>query len=327
MQDMNKKLEYIKDKAEWLLPSGDAAPEVYALGFLMLSSGIFRLFTREDVWQLAYRIQLIFDEINFAANLLSNEEEICEYQYEGKNHTLKMVDLYNLVGMEIIDARVNFVPEDYSEESISKRFQLGTFLSIFNPVKLYLSGYKKDKDGSIIARSTFNKKVDRIDDQLRTKAKVFADQLTAYIDESLFERIRIDYAWKLDELETRRNAKPHAIFDWDAYTEDQKKMIYESIFADNYEKDKGRTLYHIMHLCWALIYEYVDFHPYTEEEDIVYEIYEDYISLADYEIPDESGGVGMCQCYIHYDLSRVLEKMIEWEGKDKKDYEYLLSLS
>ena len=323
MKRLSCNINYVKDKERFLTEPGEFAPEVHALWYLMLVTKVNRLFTKEDLWQLVYRMQWLFPEIGFTDKFLL-DDEVAEYKYHGMKHSLMLTDVEQLIGSMVIDTPLSFESLESFKSNPASKYNAAGVLGMLLPVRLDLPQY--DNAGEEMSVNHENEYWMKHD--VSSKAKVFADSVCSAIPEAAWERIDMEYADKIREFEARKNAGPHAVFDWDAYSNEQKKEVCDIVWEDFCDIEEGPDCesYHVMHLCWALIYGYVKLEPYGayEDRECLSEVYSEYIDYDQYEIPDECGGISMCDYYEVLGLNRVLGKMIEWEGKDKKDYKELL---
>lgn len=82
----------------------EATPYLIALAGLMIVTGVYRLFEKNDVYQLLKRIQLCFPEQNCIDNFFTNELLFC-FQYKYVQYQFKYKHLKKLIGVEIINVQ------------------------------------------------------------------------------------------------------------------------------------------------------------------------------------------------------------------------------
>lgn len=232
-------------------------PVVQALFSLMNLTGVFRLFEKEDIYELVKRAQLIFPERNLIADFF-NEDLLIEFPFENKNYKLDLNSLITYIGFEVADVNKNHAPfacwalniPNYKQNTSLITTAIGTLN--LDASRSNVSGEKNNLaiDFSYAPVDIF------LNHELVKKAETFATTILNKIPEEAFKQIKRKFPSKFLELELRNAPFKEPIFDFEALPKDKQEALWKHFwlnmeyFNDPNQRDHDLLLIYLAWL-WA----------------------------------------------------------------------------
>lgn len=300
LADIVINLRYTKGvPAEYFRYHGEPMPSSYAMAWCMLATGVYRIFSREDLKEFLFRLPVTLNSLGLVETWLL-KDRLMNYRVKGKDYTLCLEDVIMHFGLEVIDSYSNMTDrEDYLKNVGGGIFNsmLTGHLADFSVIEP-----ETDEDGSKIISG--KKHAPEITPELIAKAEFFASDLMKFIPEETFTDRNPLIAEKEKEIEERRERKRNMpVFDIKKIPKRIIRECLEIMFVEEYvdrllkdpelfEKEARPLIY----LGWLLandMMEYNDEMGIVEKEGVE-------LDYSDYELP--GGGSNLNLTVMDYNL-------------------------
>ncbi|TRO66947.1 hypothetical protein [Christiangramia sabulilitoris] len=230
-------------------------PKVQALFYLMAITGIYRIFEKEDVFELVKRLQLILPEQKLIDQFLLNEV-VLTFEYENEVHEMNVAFLKEFIGFEIID--MNSHQESFESWAVN----IPNFKFIANVAADASNFLQLDVSDSNISRKGNTTTIDlgktpdndvAFDHQDVKNAELLANEVVKEIPQEKFDRLKKDFPNKFLELEMRNLPFKEPVFDFNSFPVEKQEALWKTFFPnmEHYDDEPTRD-YHIklFHLAW-----------------------------------------------------------------------------
>jgi hypothetical protein len=201
MKDITFNYTYLRNRDYWFQEEG-FKKEMSALLFLMNYTGVYRVFTKEDVFELMTRVALVIKEQPIFEHVFL-KQKIFKFKIDALTHVFDINDLKELIGFEHIDGKTNFCPR---ETWISKRPQFWSnaiSMCMINGTDILAHRVENENE---ISYSCPDHTYKDITTKEISDAEFLAGDVVKEIGEEPFVWLEKTHPLKLRELEMRRNA-------------------------------------------------------------------------------------------------------------------------
>ena len=182
MENFLINFDYMTGKiAEDFKSSGKMLPSTFGIAWSMQGTYVHRIFNKEDMKELLFRMAIIFNTEGFVERWFTNDRILGIY-VDGILYSLTVGDLIAHIGAEVIDAPENFT----SREVFLRRIREGKLF--INHTGLYRNQVYPEEFGLLDYIKQFFEKVptSEINEALIAKAEFFADDVIKFIPDELF---------------------------------------------------------------------------------------------------------------------------------------------
>jgi hypothetical protein len=293
--------------AKLLANSNDAKDKALLnlIGVLMMTTGVFRLYTKDDFRELFKRLAILGKNYNIFEKFFI-DNELLKYSFNGIPFILAVSDFNNLIGVVFGKGFKKSVHEIDWIEEIPGSIKNANVAGIFLKVEVFTHHVvKTETTNDIIFR--FIDELPAITEDDFKNAELIANSMINDMDDSLFND------WQ--------KIFPNANSDWDAtqkkyacikqfnnqiLSDDKKKLIrehFEQFFSpDEWNQEKVDKL---IHLAWA----YANNHIYSDTYD--QHFVEEYIDFDETGLEFEDGGINLNETYDLYSLNDLWDILKE----------------
>ncbi len=229
--------------------------EVQALFYLMAITGIYRLFERDDLYELLKRAQLIFPDRKLIEQFL-RDDKILEFTAENNHYHLDSDLLESFIGFEILDAAEN----KHTFESWAGKIPNFKFLA--NMVADNANTLQLDTTDSNITKNNGNIEIDiqktpdndvKFNHQDLVNAELFAASVLKDITNEGFDRLKKQFPNKFLQLELRKEPFEEPIFDFNMFSTEKREALWKCFFPKMEYYEHAPTREHhinLIHLAW-----------------------------------------------------------------------------
>ena len=236
MKEIAFNYKYLNNRDYWFQEDG-FKKEISALVFLMNYTGMYRIFSKEDVFEFIARIALVIREQPIFEQVFL-EQKIFEFHVEDIRHTFDINDLRELIGFQLIDVKTNFCPR---KEWMSNRPQFwnnAIQFCLINDMRIIPMEVENENHYSCPEHAYKDFARREISD-----AEILANEVIKEIGDEPFKRLEKTHPLKFKELELRRNASPINFF-FDNLPLETQKMCWSHWWPDgeHFEDSAQRKL-------------------------------------------------------------------------------------
>ena len=306
--DIGINLKYINGiPLEYFRYHNEPMPASWAMTWCMVSTGINRIFTKEDMREFLFRLPVALNSLGLVETWLI-KDRLMNYRVKGKDYTLSLKDVIMHFGLEVIDSYNNML----AREEYLKNVGGGIFTSMFAGHLADFSVIEPEpaEDGTKIISG--KKHAPEITPELIAKAEFFASDLMKFIPEETFTDRNPLIAGKEKEIAERLERKMNMpVFD---IRKIPKKVIREcldimSVYEDMHDLLEDQEQFEkkvrpLIYLGWLLannLMEYNNDVGLVEKEGVE-------LDYRDYELP--GGGSNLNLTVMDYNL-KALEPLLK----------------
>lgn len=333
MNNIALNLNFIKNKQYW--NTTEQIPYVKAVAGLMILTGVYRLFEKEDVEQLLKRAQLLLPERQIIDRFFS-DESLFGFRFNDLQYEFTTDHLKELIGLETLDADKNRIPFSewiYKVKGCIDMYHLLIGFGVFESLELtafssHVTPTDQGVDIDISKTSDFELTLTH---ELLDHAELLGKTVIKELPSSLFTRIKEVFPNKIKALELRELPFDEPIFDFEKLPLEMQRQLWKHFWPDMVyfnDKDQRNETAKLIYLAWLWANEFViedsDGLPYVDPRM-------ESFKLDDYELDD--GGFNLYITYEEHDLEALatllyspeVAKLSErpWEKLDvykKKDH-------
>lgn len=191
--------KYIKGyPKKYLMQTGDMLPSGKAIAWLMIATGIHRIFNKNDMEEFLFRIAIILDYNKLMESWILNSQ-ILEFKSKNATHTLCLEDIIIHFGYEEDeDAIENFMPRSLYFKQIASLVKGAMIIGSFEDCSIIEPMYDEED----FWKTTLIYNAPKITEELIENANLFAQDAIKHIPNKIFSNK--DNVLKSKELEIKK---------------------------------------------------------------------------------------------------------------------------
>ena len=224
-------------------------PYAIALAGVMIVTGIYRLFEKDDVYELIKRMQLFFSEEQIIDGFFTNEV-LFSFQYKYMHYDFKFKHLNELIGIETLNTAKNKLPyQDWVKglETCVVMYNMFTIDGVFSG--LILDGHKSNELPSygkpLKTRSICSEQ------KSVYKANFLAETIANELNS--FERLKSDFPNKFKVLQLRTQPVIEPKFDFKKFPASIQNKVTKHFSLVPQTKAPNKLIY----LAWLWANDFV----------------------------------------------------------------------
>ncbi len=208
-------------------------PQVQALASLMNSTGVARLFEKEDIHELVKRAQLIFPERDMITDFF-NEDILIEFPFKNEVYKLELDTLISYVGFEVADVNKNYTAfESWAINIPHYKQAAGIIATAGGTLNLDNSRSNVSGDKNNLAIDFGNTPDDiPLSHELVEKAEIFAEAILKRIPGKVFARLKTEFPDKFLELELRNAPFEEPVFNFETLPKEKQEALWKHFWPD-----------------------------------------------------------------------------------------------
>lgn len=301
----------------------DKGSKTVFLAFCMHAAAVHRLFCKEDVAELLYRLAILFQHEKIISRFFTDDSLIA-YNDRGAKDVLCLNDIKENLGLELSDYHGNVEEREQWINKIDTYWKNASMMGLFTG--------KSILDRRVIGLNKFaigTTKPLPITDAYKDAAALFSNQAILTLGEKAFadlgQRIMERNAF-LAEEKARLSIKPKHEYNYDEIPIRVKEIIFESLYCPVYKNkelfesvayDKTSKLEALIHLAWLMANHYIVTYKVSMNGKHGYDMEVDgkiNIDLDRYDGMHSLGlGISLYLTYIEYELERFIPLLKEEE--------------
>lgn len=260
--------------------TGEVLPAAYALLWCMVATSVNRIFTRDDLKEFLTRLAITLHSMNLVEDWFT-QDRLMKYSYNGELYYLKVEDIIDHFGIEVIDLVENYSDWDHFRKTIFTSIESAMLSGVFGNFEVIGVEFDEEENKLVFEEISLPK----ITPELIKKAEFFANDILKFIPEEKTVR-SAEILEKEKELEQRRKKiKNYPVFDISKLPAETIMQCIEAMYAPKSAKEIlevpedfetfGRPM---IYLAWLYANNFLEFHEGNahpvEGFDINYEDYE-----------------------------------------------------
>lgn len=311
MDNIAINLNFIKDKEHW--NNQDQLPFVMALSGLMILTGVYRLFEKEDVEEVFKRAQVLLPERQIIDNYFSNES-LLKFDFNDLQYEFTAEHLMGLIGLETLDAsenRLSFLDWTNKVNGCIDMYNLLLGFGVFRELQLteFSSHVTPIDQGIDIDMSKTSDVELTLNPQVLAHANLLGETISKDIGLPAFNRIKEEFPNKLKVLALRNAPFEEPEFDFEKLPIRKQQELWKILWPDMEHFDdpvqreyEGKLIY----LAWLWANGFV-----REGSEGFYDVDPRMkkFSLSDYE--DEDGGTNLLTTYEDHSLEDLAHLLVD----------------
>lgn len=303
MKDIAFNYTYLKNRDYWFQEEG-FKKEMSALLFLMNYAGVYRVFTKEDVFELMTRVALVIKGQPVFEHVFL-EQKIFKFDIDGLPCEFDINDLKQLVGFEYVDVKTNFCPR---ERWISKRPQFWNNAKSLSEIMETEINVHGTESQDVINYSYPDHTLKNFTDKEISDAEILAEEVIKEIGEEPFVWLEKTHPLKLRELEMRRNAAEIS-FAFDELPLARQKELWahwwpnEEHFEDEVQRKYIGDLVKLAFF-WANGF-ITDSYGNKEEDFFKDAVVDERVNINVDDYMDDDGGFNLIHTYYEHDFGAL----------------------
>lgn len=311
MDNIAINLNFIKDKEHW--SNQEQLPFVMALSGLMILTGVYRLFEKEDAEEVFKRAQLLLPERYIIDNFFSNES-LFKFGFNDLQYEFTTEHLKGLIGLETLDAsenRLSFLDWTTKVKGCIDMYHLLLGFGVFEGIRLtefssHVTPIEQGIDIDLSKKSDFEL---TLNPQLLAHANLLGETISKDLGLPAFNRIKEEFPNKLKVLALRNAPFEEPEFDFEKLPLEKQQELWKVLWPDmEHFKDPSQRKQHgkLMYLAWLWVNGFV-----MKDSSGFY--YVDprmtKFCLSDYE--DEDGATNLFTTYEDYSLEDLTQLLVD----------------
>ena len=234
-------------------------PHTYAMEWSMRVTGINRLFSKDDVYELLVRLSMILETRGIVEDWFDNDR-LFSYTVAGKPYVLTLQDVIGHFGLEIVNSVENFQTREHFMSNIRRGFVVESILQLTD-YPFRLAGSFSDEDFNEELAGELEKGV--ATDTVK-KAEVFAAHLIKLIPDNAFDKNERIIEKEQELAERRERMETIPVFDVLKIPLETRKKCYDIMFREDLkdedyvfteedlkDRDKKENMFiPFLHLAW-----------------------------------------------------------------------------
>ncbi len=298
--------------------SGEPAPETRAIAFCMNVTGVSKLFSREDYYELLFRLAISLQQLKIVETFFG-DDYMFSFNYNNQSYAISHQDLVNHIGLHIYDAPRPPEPFDNWVSQLEKFWNNSIFtgfvLGMINPAKHLTEKKRLEEDDEV----EFTAEDIEIHPSVAVinNARIMADSAIKDIPDDIFEDFVIreeKYLKQIQDYIDFMNSPPPMTFDWNRIPAEKQRVVLELLFPDGYTKgatlDEIQEYYfdsakNLVYLAWLFANGFV-YNAVRSEIDPRFNV-----DISVYDGLDGEGGINLQNVFECFDLESVLSYLKE----------------
>ena len=264
---------------------------------LMMSTGVYRLYTREDFLTFFKRLALLGNHYNFIDNFYLNGE-LFNFYFHGKEYTATAPDFGEMTGIVFGPGYTVYVEEEKWVSKLPKMIKNANLAGVFMNTFVFTKDIKIEGSDTSIDFE-FNENIPLLKDVDLKNAEILASSLLKEIPDDIFKQWETSFPMAEEDFnnEVARISKIKQ-FDYQGLPDEVKKAIQEH-FEQFFEKEEWNEdfVMKLTHLAWAYANDYI----YTDHTTL--HSVEAFINFDETGLELEDGGINLEETFSLFSLN------------------------
>ena len=279
----------------------EVLPSAYAIYWCMTATGMYRIFSREDMKEFLFRLAIVLNSKRILETWLA-EEELLRFSLRDKAYVLLAEDIALHFGIEIIDAVENCCQREQFLQKVSDFIWNATFSGLFAELLVIEAVVTGENEKKISVKEH----TPEITPELIEKAEFFSNDLMSFIPNEVFTAVNPERIRKKEEiLQRRERIKSLPVFDIRRIPDEVLRECLEIFYIEEYALHLLESPEDFEKFGTPLIYlAWLDANNLLKFDDGFVDAAEGfYIDLRNYELED--GGSNLLQTIEMYNMAET----------------------